>query len=91
MCKLAPKDLSVSLLIDEIYCSKQVQYAHSRFYGNENGKITKILLCFMIKSVARKYRDIIAMVPISNLNADKQYTIWCNTTSALKEIGFDID
>ena len=35
----------------------------------------------MIKSVAVKYRDIIA---------DKQYTIWWNTASALKEIGFDI-
>ena len=90
MCKLAPKDLPVSLLIDEIYCSKQVQYAHDRFYGNENGNITKTLLCFMIKSVAGKYRDIIAMVPISNLHADKQYTTWCNTAPALKEIGFDI-
>ena len=90
MCKLVPKDLSVSLLIDEIHCSKQVQYAHGRFYGNENGNITKTLLCFMIKSVAGKYRDIIAMVHISNLNADKQYTIWCNTASALKEIGFVI-
>ena len=88
--KLHLKDLSVALLVDEVYSSKQVQYSHGRFYGNENGEITETLLCFMIKSVAGKYRDVVAMIPISNLTADKQYTAWYNTASALTEIGFDI-
>ena len=79
--KLHLKDLSVALLVDEVYSSKQVQYSHGRFYGNENGEITETLLCFMIKSVAGKYRDVVAMIPISNLTADKQYTAWYNTAS----------
>ena len=44
----------------------------------------------MIKSVAGKYRNVVAMIPISNLTGDKQYTAWYNTASALTEIGFDI-
>ena len=43
----------------------------------------------MIKSVAGKYRDV-AMISISNLTADKQYTAWHNTASAVTKIGFDI-
>ena len=88
--KLHLKDLYVALLVDEVYSSRQVQYSHGRFYGNENGEITETLLCFMIKSVAGKYRDVVAMIPISNLTADKQYTAWYTTASALTEIGFDI-
>ena len=88
--KLATKDCIVALLIDEIYTRKQVQYAHGKFYGNENENISKTLLCIMIKSVAGKYRDIISISPISNLTAKKQYDIWYNTALALSEIGFDI-
>ena len=67
--KLQSKNLLVSVLIDEIYSSKQVQCVNGKFYGNEEGSVTKTLLCFMIKSVAGKYRNIIAMLPCSTLNA----------------------
>ena len=76
--KLQSRELLVSVLIDEIYSSKQIQCVNGKFYGNEEGSVTKTLLCFMIKSVAGKYRDIIAMLPCSTLNAKKQYEIWEN-------------
>ena len=71
--KLQSKDLVVSVLIDEIYTSRQVQCVNGKFYGNEEGSVTKTLLCFMIKSVAGKYRDIIAMLPCSTLNGNTYY------------------
>ena len=87
--KLQSKDLLASVLIDEIYSSKQVQCVNGKFYGNEEGSVTKTLLCFMIKSVAGKYRDIIAMLPCSTLNAKKQHEIWENLFPTLCDIGFD--
>ena len=86
---LTPKDLSVSLIVDEIYCSQKVEYAHRRFHGNKNCNVTKTL-CFMIKSVAGKYRDVVALVPLLSLSAENQYTLWHNNTPALTDIGFDI-
>ena len=71
--KLQPKDCLISVIIDEIYTSKQVHYIHGKFYGNESGTVTKTLLCVMIRSIAGKYRDVIAMLPCSNLDGKKQH------------------
>ena len=44
----------------------------------------------MIKSIARKYRDVVFMVPIVGINAEKLYSIWKNVVSQMTAIGFDI-
>ena len=79
----------ISVLIDEIYSSKQVQYVNGKFYGNENENISKTVLCIMVNSIAGKYRYVIAMIPCSSLNADKQYGIYSKLLPGLCEIGFD--
>ena len=43
----------------------------------------------MVKSVDGKYRDVICMTPISNINAEKIYKVWFNCLEVLTEIGFD--
>ena len=55
--------------------------------GNE---ITKILLCLMIKSICRKYRAVISMIPITIINATILYTIWESNIKVLTEIGFNV-
>ena len=47
------------------------------------------MLCVMLKSVAGKYRDIVAMAPISNISADKLYKIWIDVVTKVSKIGFD--
>ena len=69
--KLKDKDKVVSLLMDEVYSHQDVQYVNGNFFGYENEELTKTMLCLMIKSIAGNYRDIISMVPIVNINADK--------------------
>ena len=73
--KLKPKDFLVNVIIDEVYIAKQVQYVNGKFYGIEESYITNTLLCIMIKAVARKYRDVIGLVPCSTLDAKKQHEL----------------
>ena len=86
---LAKKDKVVSLLMDEVYSRKMVQYTNAKFYGIENGAPTRTV-CVMLKSVTGRYRDEISMSPICNINADKLYEVWSNVIKVASEIGFDI-
>ena len=36
--RLAEKDKTVSILMDEVYCRKRVEYSNGKFYGMEYGK-----------------------------------------------------
>ena len=88
--RLSKKDLSINVIIDEVYVEKSMQYVNGKFYGNENGDLTKTLLCVMIKSVAGDYEDVITMSPISEISATKIYTVWKNVVKCTTELGFDV-
>ena len=88
--RLAEKDKTVSILMDEVYCRKKVEYLNGKFYGTENSDLTGTVLCVMLKAVAGKYQDVISMSPICNINADKLHKVWSNVTKVATEIGFDI-
>ena len=62
--------------MDEVHCKQSVHYVNGKFYGIENGEITKTLLCVMVKSVAENYRDVISMNTIVNINAEKLKKIY---------------
>ena len=62
---LCPRERLVALLIDEVYTCQQVEYSNGKFYGYENSEVTKTLLCFMIKGIASRYGDMVAMVPLT--------------------------
>ena len=44
----------------------------------------------MIKSVAGRYRDVMAMSPISEINHDKIYKVWKNVLEKITDVGFDV-
>ena len=88
--KLADKDKIVSMLLDEAHTEKRIDYHNGKFYGFENGKVTKSLLSIMVKSIAGKYRDIVAMSPIHNINAEILSKIWKSCLKVLTEIGFQV-
>ena len=88
--KLPEKDHLVSALLDEVYSNQTCQYVSGKFYGAELGELTKTLLCIMLKSICGKYRDVIAMVPVVNINATKLYTIWMDVMTKIEKIGFDV-
>ena len=73
---LNERQKTVNLILDEVYNSKRVEYSGGKFYGYENQQVTKTLLGFMIKSVAGKFHDMVALVPISKVDADVIDTLW---------------
>ena len=76
--------------MDEVYSHQAVQYANGKFFGAEGGEITKTMLCVMMKSIAGKYRDIVAMAPVVNINADKLHSLWTDDVNKVTKIGFDV-
>ena len=44
----------------------------------------------MLKSIAGKYRDIVTMAPVININADKLHSIWTDAMKEVEKIGFDV-
>ena len=58
-------------MIDEIYVSKRNEAAGGQIFGlTENSEVASTALCFMIKLLSSKYRDIVCIHPVRNLKAD---------------------
>ena len=77
--------------MDEIYItSKRVEYSRTsgKFYGLEN-QVTKTLFTIMIKSVASKYHDVIAMIPIINIDASQIFEAFDKIVKGIHQVGFD--
>ena len=66
---LKQREQYVVLMIDEIYCNQKLEYSCGKFFGHTDTGMPKTLLSFMIKSVAGNYSDMVAMWPISSLDA----------------------
>jgi len=78
------------LIINEIFTTQHVEYSNSKFYGTEDGELTKTMLEFMIKSEGGKYSDMVALCQISKLDSK---IIWENYMKVLKSLtkcGFDV-
>jgi len=60
--KLNKFEHSVLLIIDEIYVAKRVGYSCGKVQGLAgDGNIASTPLCFMVKSLVGKYKDIVAV------------------------------
>ena len=79
----------VNLEVDEVYSSKRVELSGENLYGYENQKVTKTLLCFMIKLVGGKYMDMVCMSPIDKSDCHILHSMWDNVLKKITEIGFD--
>ena len=88
--KLKDHDRLVCILMDEVYSQTMAQFVNGRIYGAENGSFTKTLLSVMVKSITSKYRDIIVMTPLVNINASIIFKIWDQVLEVVTEIGFDV-
>ena len=77
-------------MIDEIYSAQRIEYSNGKFYGGYDDQVTKTLLCFMIASVAGRYKDVIAMVPLTKISGDIIASHYDVCLKSLKSVGFDI-
>ena len=91
LSKLEEREKAVSIVMDEIYTCKRAEYSRStgKFYGLENQDPTKTLFTIMIKSVASKYQDVIAMIPITKIDSSKIFESFDNVLKCIQDVGFD--
>lgn len=87
---LSEREKLVSVIIDEVYCSKQTEYSNGKFFGNEDRSTSKTILSFMIKSVASKYRDMVALFPINKLDSNLLKSLHSKVVHLVTEAGFDV-
>jgi hypothetical protein len=90
IANLSENNRLVSVLIDEVYSAKRIEFSGGKFYGLENAEATKTLLCFMVSSVAGSYRDMVAMMPIVKIDASVILSNFEKVVEALQEIGFQV-
>jgi hypothetical protein len=87
---LQDREKLTSIIINEVYSARRVEYQNRKFYGFENSEAAKTLLCFMVKSIAGKYSDIVAMVPLTKISSEIINNWYQKVLEAVTEIGFDI-
>ena len=89
--KLNNFDMNVIMVIDEIYVAKKVEYSGGEFQGlTSDDQIAQTALCFMIKSLSSKYRDLVGIFPIRSLRAAKQHECFLDVLSIVHKIGFQV-
>jgi len=73
---------SVLLIIDEIYVAWRVEYNSGEVSGlTADGNVSSKLLCFMVQSVASKYKDIVAIYATNRLHAMKHKECYDDVTT----------
>ena len=62
------------LLIDEVYLSSKLEFRSGEMLGvTENGTVAKTILSYMVRSIAEKYQDVVALYAVEKLNTEKLY------------------
>ena len=84
-------DRNVILMIDEIYVSKRIEAAGGQIFGlTEDCEVAFTALCFMIKSLSSKYRDMVCIHPVRNLKAETQKQCFDKVMHLFHEAGFNV-
>ena len=84
-------DRNVILMIDKIYVSKRIEVATGHIFGlTEDCEVASTALCFMIKSLSRKYRDIVCIHPVRILKAETQKQCFDKVMHLVYEVGFNV-
>lgn len=87
---LSAREKMVTVILDEVYCAKRVEFAGGKVFGLEGESASKTLLCFMITSIAGRYRDMVAMHPISKIDFQVIEKNFLQVLGAVTDIGFDV-
>lgn len=91
---LSSNDRFVNLLVDEIYLDPQLTFKGGKLIGasveGSATDIAKTVLVFFLNSVCSSYKDVVALLPVSNLTSDKLYSFAINVIQELTAVGFKV-
>lgn len=89
--KLNNFGMHIILMIDEIYLGKRVELSGGDIYGfTEDGVVAHTALCFMIRSLTSKYRDVVAIYPMSSCKAETIEQCFKEVLQQLHNAGFTV-
>jgi hypothetical protein len=88
--QLSARERIVSIVIDEVYCAKRIEFSGGKIYGMENNSPTKTLLGFMMKGVAGSYRDMVALLPLTKIDSTILHESFNKIVECVTEVGFDV-
>ena len=89
--QLNEPERTVTLMIDEIYIAKRVEYSAGGVQGlTADSSVASTLLCFMVKSLANKYKDIVAIYPMDKLTAVKLLDCYNEVMSLLRRTAMNV-
>jgi len=78
-------------MIDEVASEKRAEFVGGKlFCVDEEGQVSKSMLCYMIQAVGGKFKDMVAMFPTSRLDAKVVSSHFSRILSTLTDIGFDV-
>ena len=86
------KDITVSLLIDEIHLKPYFDYKGGNVVGlaNNTNEVAISAFAFMLSSVLSNYKDVIHIMPTKCLKAENLFNIIKRLIIGLEEIGFKV-
>ena len=68
-----------------------MEYSPGEVHGlTADGQVDSTLLCFMVKSLVSKYKDIVAIYPMDKLTAANQYGCYNDVMVMLRGIGMNV-
>jgi len=89
--KLNEHERNVVLMIDEIYVAKRVEYSAGEVKGLvADGSVASTLLCFMVKSLVGKYKDLVTIYPMAKLTAAKQLECFNEVMTLLRKVSLNV-
>jgi hypothetical protein len=87
---LESREKNVAIIMDKIYSAKRAEFSGGTFYGVELGEPTKTMLCVMIKSVAGKSKDMVAMMPLVKIDSKILDCLVKQVLVAVQSVGFKV-
>ena len=80
-----------NLIIDEIYVGKRVEYFGGKLEGlTAEGEVASTILCFMIKSLCHKYRDVVSIYPVKKLMGLQMFEYYNEVMDMLKKLNVHV-
>ena len=87
---LSDRERYMVCIIDEIHTIQRVEYQGGKVFGLLDGHVTKTLLGIMLKSIAGKFKDMIALFPVDTLNSKLLKSIHDKVLPSLEAIRLDV-
>jgi len=90
VAKLNKFQKNIVLMIDEIYVAKRVEYSGEVQGLTPDCSVASTLLCFMIKSVVGKFKDLVGIYPMSKLTSAKQHACYVEVMTLLRNVSVNV-